>query len=228
MEKSGALAQANPWGAMDREPDVAAGSSGAGAEDDDNQHSTEAIALNITNSALKDLRTGASRSFGAGGSSAAAVTAGRRAIGNLPSRSPSPEFDTSARKGKGRRGHDEETYASPYGAGPKDSDDDEVFFDSDDDESDFDAPPPHDRRGRRSSSRGGRPSRRSRSDDTISDDESQPHGRRDRSPPARDGPPQRRSHNKDLDSDDESPPPGFHSDEDEYHVADAVDDDKEI
>lgn len=229
MEKSGALAQTNPWGAMDREPDVAAGSSGAGADDDD-QPSTEAIALNITNSALKDLRTGASRSFGAGGSSAAAVTAGRRAIGDLPSRSPSPEFDTSAGKGKGRRGHDEETYASRYGAGPNDSDDDEVFFESDDDEPDFDAPPPHDRRGRRSPGRGGHPSRRSRSNDTLSDDESPPHNRRDRSPPARGGPPQRRSHNKDLDSDDESPPPGFHSDEDEDHIADADDDkdDKEI
>lgn len=229
MEKSGALAKTDPWGAMDREPDVATGSSGAGAD----QPSTEAIALNITNSALKDLRTGAGRGSGAGGSSntttTAAVTAGRRAIGDLPSRSPSPEFDTTPGKGKSRCGHEDEKYASRYGAAPSESDfDDDEAFRSDDDESKFKASPPHDRRGRSPPGRGGRPNRRSRSEDTDSDDEPPAHDRHDRSPPARGGPPNRRPHAK-YDSDEESPPPGFHSDEDEdhHHVdADDADDDE--
>lgn len=134
MERTGELALPDPWGAMEHEPEVAAGSSGAGDldSDSDNEYpSTEAIALNITNGALKDLRAGAGAAGHMGpaasssAKSAAAINAGRQAMGDIPSASPSPEFDTSAHKGKARRGHPEETYGSRFGAASHDADDDE-------------------------------------------------------------------------------------------------------
>lgn len=148
MEKNGELAKPDPWGFMEAEPEVAAGSSDTGE-----QMSNEAIALGITDSALADLRAGNRNagsvtnrlpgyktSIGGTAAAAAAVEAGRRAIrDNDPPRSPSPEFDTGAGKNKGRRGHENETYASRYGA--YDDDDDEAVrsdgshsFYSDDDE----------------------------------------------------------------------------------------------
>lgn len=197
MQKNGELAKPDPWGLpllspilhsyipnlstgfMEAEPDVAAGSSGT-----EEPISNEAIALGITDSALADLRAGNRNagsattylpgyktSIGGNTPAAAAVKAGRRAINeNDVSRSPSPEFDTGAGKNKGRRGHENETYASRYGAHNDDDDDEAAFSDgnnsmySDNDDDDDNAV----RRGPP------QPSRRPRFDGSDSENDSPP------------------------------------------------------
>lgn len=187
MEKNGELAKRDPWGFLEAEPEVAAGSSSTGE-----QLSNEAIALGITDSALADLRAGNRNagsesdhlpgyktSIGGNAAAAAAVRAGRRAINDdNVSRSPSPEFDTGAGKNKGRRGHENETYTSRYGAHDDDDDDDEVGHSdgsnsvySDDDD---DAIPPKISGGRTAAANSSstQPFRRPKFDDTDSEDES--------------------------------------------------------
>lgn len=131
MEENGELAEPDAWGFMEAEPEVAAGSSST-AE----QMSNEAIALGITDSALVELRAsnrkarsetgylpGYKTAMGGTAGVAAAVRAGRRAINdNDVSRSPSPEFDTGAGKNKGRRGQENDSYASHYSAHEDDDD----------------------------------------------------------------------------------------------------------
>lgn len=184
MEKNGELAKPDPWGFMEAEPDVIAGSSDTG------EHmSNEAIALGITDSALADLRAdnrhtgsaadhlpGYKTSIGRTAASAAAVKAGRRAINdNDVSRSPSPEFDTGAGKNKGRRGHEKETYASRFAA--HDDDDEEAVhsdgsgsYYSDDDDNVI---PPTASRGRTAAATSPSPQRfrRPKFDDADSDND---------------------------------------------------------
>lgn len=190
MEKNGELAKPDPWGFLEAEPEVAAGNSSTGE-----QLSNEAIALGITDSALADLRSGNHNavsetdhlpgyktSIGGNAAAAAAVRVGRRAINDDDvSRSPSPEFDTGAGKNKGRRGHENETYTSRYGAHDDDDDDDDddeaahsdgsnsVYSDDDDDA--IRSKTPGDRTAAAKSS-STQPFRRPKFDDTDSEDDS--------------------------------------------------------
>lgn len=209
MERNGELAKPDPWGLpllptflhsyipnlstgfMEAEHDVAVGSSGT-----EEPISNEAIALGITDSALADLRAGNRKagsattylpgyktSIGGNTPAAAAVKAGRRAINeNDVSRSPSPEFDPGAGKNKGRRGYENETYASRYGAYDDDDDDDDeaAFSDgnnsmySDDDDNVVPPTVPSSRTAAAAKPSSSQPSRRPRFDDGDSENDSPP------------------------------------------------------
>lgn len=188
MEKNGELEKPDPWGFMEV-IEVAAGSSDTGE-----QMSNEAIALGITDTALADMREG-NRNVGSatdglpgyktsiGGkvAAAAAVRAGRRAIDDDDvSRSPSPEIDTGVGKNKGRRGHENDSYASRYGSHEDDDDDDDEAAHSDnsdsvysDDENVISPVIPRSRAAAAAASTTARPFRRPRFDDDDSDSEAE-------------------------------------------------------